>query len=295
MSPALGFVFLASLASAAPAPSAEARHAAAVLESTLTALTGRIDEERDQDVLGDLGEASLLAELSAHGSADPDTVRRKKELNERLRARRAVEMAASVSATLMARRLDAYRRTGVLPPPALDDGTVARSLGWDLPSATPTVDALPGDLVALTRRLGLPAPLKPARDLAPAAPPLVARRAPPARPVPLFMPDRGFGRVQADPVPLLIAQLSGGGSMDRALAADELGGRGPAAAPAVPALRRALADADPRVRSSSVTALGAIVASDSDAVADMRRLLADRDEDVRFSAKSALRRLGLLR
>jgi hypothetical protein len=295
MSPVLGLLLSATLASAAPTAPAEARREAAVLESTLTALTARLDEERERDVLTDIGEAALLAELDDCDPSNPDVIRRKAELNSRIRARRAAELPASIQATLLARRLEVYRRTGVLPPMTRDDGAVARALGWDQPPSTPKVDALPGDLVALSRRLGLPAPPKAPRPLMPAAPPAVAKRSTPARPISLFMPDRGTGRAAADPVPELIAQLREGGSFDRALAADELAGRGDAAAPAVPALRRALADADPRVRSSSVTALGSIVTPDSAAVADMRVLLADRDEDVRFSAKTALRRLGLLR
>lgn len=295
MIPAFGLLLLAPM-SAAAAPSAEqARHDAAVLESTLDAMTARMDEERDEFALKTAAEASRLKALADHGANDPEFLRASEKLAREAREYHAFMVAESVQATLMARRLDGYKRTGVLPPVVKDDGRIARALEWDKPSTVPNVRDLPTDLVALTKSLGLPPPPDSGRERLPSAPPAIVRAAPAARPAPLFMPDRGFGRVQTDPVPGLIAQLSDGDTGLRALAADELAGHGPAAASAVPALRRALADEDPRVRSSSVTALGAIVAPDSAAVADIRRLLADRSEDVRFSARTALRRLGLSR
>lgn len=284
------FVFMASRAGAAPS-AAQVRHDAAVLESTLDAMTGRMNAERDAFALKTVALASVLKELGDAGSTDPKLLRLKEELDRAVREYHAATITEGVQATLMARRLGEFRQTGILPPVVRDDGSLARALGGDVPPA-PNVRKLPLDLVALTKSLGLPAP---ARRRLPAPPPAIARRAPAFRPAPSFMPDRGAGRAEADPVPALIAQLSSGETGLRALAADELAGRGTAASSAVPALRRALSDSDPRVRSSSVTALGAIVAPDSAAIPDIRRLLADHSEDVRFSARTALQRLGLSR
>lgn len=286
-------VLAASGASAAPSPEA-VRHEAAVLESTLDAMTERMVAEREAFARKTAAEAALLKTLDDHGSTDPKIRRRKEALARAAAEYHAMLVVEGVQATLMARRLDGYKRTGNLPPVVPDDGSIARALDWEILSKAPKVRDLPTDLVALTKTLGLPAPPKAGRILPPASPAIV-RAAPAPRPAAVFMPDRGAGRVEVDPVPGLIAQLSTGETGLRALAADELAGRGPAAAPAVPALRRALSDPDPGVRSSSVTALGAIVAPDSAAVADIRRLLADRSEDVRFSARTALQRLGLSR
>lgn len=283
----------ASLATAAPTVE-QGRHDAAVLESTLDALTARLVEERETFALKTAAEAAALKELSDRGASDPAFQRRREALARAARDYHAMLVVEGVQTTLMARRLETYRRTGILPPAVKDDGSIARALEWDVPPSTPKVDPLSTDLVALTKALGLKPPPKAGR-MPPPSPPAIARAAPAPRVVPLFMPDRGFGRIETDPVPGLIAELSSAETEQRALAADELAGRGPAAASAVPALRRALDDSDPRVRSSSVTALGAIVAPDSAAVADIRRLLADRSEDVRLSARTALQRLGLSR
>lgn len=107
--------------------------------------------------------------------------------------------------------------------------------------------------------------------------------------------DAGTGRVEADPVPSLIAQLRLRDARRRARAADELGKRGSAALPAVPALRRALADRDRRVRASAALALGNVGAGVKGVPQDLERALKDRDVDVRFSARIALDRLGAVR
>ena len=286
----LALLLALSRASAAP----KAGHDAAVLESTLDAMTARMVAEREAFALKTVAEAAALKELSDHGANDPEFLRRREKLARAAREYHAALVVEGVQATLLARRLDGYRRTGILPPAVPDDGSIARALDWNAPPSAPRPRDLPTDLAALTKVLRLPGPPKAGPVRVPDAPASV-RAAPASRPAPLFMPDRGFGRAETDPVPALIAQLSAGETGLRALAADELAGRGPAAASAVPALRRALSDPDAGVRSSSVTALGSIVAPDSAAVSDIRALLADRSEDVRFSARSALRRLGLSR
>lgn len=102
-----------------------------------------------------------------------------------------------------------------------------------------------------------------------------------------LVPDDGEGRIENDPVPVLIARLASADARRRALAADVLGTRGSSAAPAVSALRRMLKkDGDRRVRASAALALGKIGAAE--AVSDLRRALRDRNEDVRYSAKLAL-------
>ncbi|OGR93780.1 MAG: hypothetical protein A2V88_05140 [Elusimicrobia bacterium RBG_16_66_12] len=253
-----------------------------------------MDDERESFVTATVGEASLLAEFDKWAPQAPATVRLKEEAREELarvvREYQVSAISSAVRSTLIARRLQTYKATGVLPPEVPDDGSLARAIGADSP-AIPEAAMLPLDLGALAKALGLPAPPTRQRENIPDAPPAVARRAPSAKTAPAFVRDAGTGRASADPVPALIAQLSSEEPRLRAFAADELAGRGAAAATAVDALRRALSDDDPRVRSSSVTALGAIVPPDSEAVLDIRRALADKNEDVRFSARAALRRL----
>jgi len=99
--------------------------------------------------------------------------------------------------------------------------------------------------------------------------------------------DAGEGRIENDPLPVLIERLASADARRRALAADVLGTRGSAATPAVCALRGVLKkDGDRRVRASAGLALGKIGAAD--AISDLRRALRDRNEDVRYSAKLAL-------
>ncbi|MBI3565523.1 MAG: HEAT repeat domain-containing protein [Elusimicrobia bacterium] len=286
----LAWLLAASWAAAAAPPADDARRAAE-LERRLAALTARLDERREDFAVRVVGQAALVAQLERFGASGPEEAALKDELLRAVRARRDASVASAVEATLAARRLAAYKENGVLPPEAPDDGSIARALVQDAPSA-PAARTLPSDLAALARELGVRLPSARSGGSLPSAPPAVARRAPRAPSTAAFVPDRGTGRAAVDPVPGLIAELAASEAPRRALAADQLAGRGRAASAAVPALRAALSDADARVRSSSVTALGAIVPPDSAAVQDIRRLLSDRDEDVRFSARTALSRLG---
>jgi hypothetical protein len=110
-----------------------------------------------------------------------------------------------------------------------------------------------------------------------------------------FVPDAGTGKIENDPIPVLIAALSAPDPRRRCRAADELGRRGGLAGQAVPALRKILRDKDRRVRSSAALALGSIGGASNGLMRDLRRALRDKDEDVRFSAAMALERLEKLR
>lgn len=111
------------------------------------------------------------------------------------------------------------------------------------------------------------------------------------RPGARLVEDAGTPKQELDPVPALIEQLASKEWRKRARAADELGKRGQAAAPAVPALRKALRDDNRRVRASAALALGNVGDAAEAAVKQLTRALKDKDEDVRWSAAVALGRL----
>lgn len=261
----------------------DTRDAATELKVRLDVLAARMDDGRHLFLLKTTAQAAMIAKHEEYAPEDPGLVQWKAELAKIVREYHDATISSAVQSTLIARRLQTYKETGVLPPEVPDDGSLARAIDADAP-AIPEVAMLPLDLVEMLKALGRPAPH---------AAPAIARREPARKPAPGFMRDAGRGRTETDPVPALIAQLASEEPRLRAFAADELAGRGAAAAPAVAALRQALSDGDPRVRSSSVTALGAIVPPDSEAVLDIRHALADKSADVRFSARAALRRLGL--
>jgi hypothetical protein len=104
--------------------------------------------------------------------------------------------------------------------------------------------------------------------------------------------DAGAPKAENDPLPVLLEQLRAKEGRQRARAADELGRRPKAGAPAVAALSAALADRDRRVRASAALALGNIARPDEKLRRALRRLLKDADADVRFSAHMALQRLS---
>ncbi len=198
--------------------------------------------------------------------------------------------ALELKAALLADQLQRYKETGVLSPtPA---ATVKRfklliENPWTLPASTPEVAALSLDLIKLQKQLRLykaeilSAPEK-------QSPPPTAGT---SADRPRFERDAGRGSPENNPIPGLIVLLSSPEPRGRALAADELGNAGAAAAPAVPALRRALTDPDRRVRASAAAALGSIGDAGLSVAADLRRALRDPDEEVRLSARAALRRL----
>jgi hypothetical protein len=298
MNAAFLMLVLAGAPARAAAPSPRDARDAARLERTLDALSGRMTGNREAFAEKTVGLVSQAAELARGGRGGPAARALAEEIRKAVREYRDETTGAAVAATLIARRLETYRRTGVLPPPSRDDGSIRRAVLSENAPATGEVAFLPLDLSALADRLDLPPPPRARGHRAPALPappPAIAARPARAPAAPLFMPDRGMGRPRRDPVPGLIADLSARDADLRALAADALGAQGGAAAPAVPALRQALSDADAGVRASSVAALGEIVAADSPAVADIRAALSDPAEDVRVRARGALKRLGLIR
>jgi hypothetical protein len=198
--------------------------------------------------------------------------------------------------TVLALRLDEYRRTGRLPADIPHRERLKRFLDDPWPKGiypwAPTPLRLPFlelDVLALEKQLRTRWIPQPAAPLPPAV--SASPRQAPSAPGPELVRDAGTGLPPVDPIPELIALLSSADAYQRSLAADELGKHGKAAARAVPALRKALSDADPRVRGSAALSLGSVGEIPSDIVGEVRRLLQDSDSDVRFSAKAALKRL----
>ena len=95
-----------------------------------------------------------------------------------------------------------------------------------------------------------------------------------------------------DPIPDLIAQLGLNEAARRSRAADELGKRSAAAAPAVPALTKALKDPDRRVRAAAALALGNVGPAADPAVPALVAALKKGPEEVEWSAALALGRMG---
>lgn len=107
-----------------------------------------------------------------------------------------------------------------------------------------------------------------------------------------YLNDDGKSTLENDPVPALIKLLSDADAKVRARAADELGKRGAAAAPARAPLTAALKDKDRRVRSSAALALGNLGAEADPAVPALVAALKRGPEEVRWSAALALGRIG---
>lgn len=293
------------------------------LERRLHEISAEIALKRERLVIETAGLAGAAAELDAYASGSPDVdtfatraaprapgspeesaalAAANRPWNEQREAFAALELKAA----LMADQLQRYKETGALtptPPATVRQLKRLISTPWTLPAAAPEVPALSLDLANLQAQLGpgsrarrKPAASKLAAppDLAAQVPPAVeSRRAPiPAKPASpaLYERDAGTGKAENDPVPDLIVQLSSTNPRGRALAADQLGSLGAAAAPAAAALKGALRDSDRRVRASAALALGA--AAGAGASAELRRALADPDEEVRLNARAALKNLG---
>ncbi len=288
-------VLLLALSAPASAGVQSARDAA-TLQVRLTQVAAELEEKRDILAL----ESMFLDPFSTRAA---ETSAAARKIGDEYR--RSV-LPLMIESTTIADRLQVYRETGELPSPRhfdpsvfvidLDESTLDIA-----PHPIPGLPLPPMGLVALQRQLApfhavlFPDALAAARrKILPAAAQAPRPRAA-VLPAARFERDQGIGRTQLDPVPGLIEQLSSLEARERALAADELGKRGEAAAPALPALRRALADEDRRVRASAVLALGGIGRVSAEAQADIRRALLDPDEEVRFSARAALLRLGRTR
>lgn len=260
------------------------------LERELQGLGGRLEEERESLVRATVGIAGIAKSLDQHAPGSREAAEAKALVVSLLNERRKETAGLELRTALLAEQLQRYKETGVLSPtPPAKEAALRKLIDepWKEWAGRKPVASLSLDLEELRKQLrgwrkeeSFPVPPKPA--------------APPTKPDPAgpgFVRDMGTGRRDTDPVPELIAMLASELPRLRALAADQLGGRGPSAEPAVPALRRALSDPDARVRASSALALGAVGKAAAGVLDDLRRALKDKDAEVRFSAQLALRRL----
>ncbi|MDX6769423.1 MAG: HEAT repeat domain-containing protein [Elusimicrobiota bacterium] len=282
---------LAGLLLAAPLAAAAAGGAdeAAALRAELRAKTAALEAQRG-DFVRRLQEVAGPLVRSADGELTSAAYAQ----SERLTAEhRAATAPLLLELTAGALRLQAFKETGVLPDEAPDAEELLAAIMAPWQPSRPEVELPAGDLRALERQLERwspkparrPEPLVAAAPASPAARPLVAGL--PAR----FARDAGTGRVRTDPVPGLLADLSAPEPRRRALAADELGGLGPAAAAAAGPLRAALSDPDARVRASAARALGVLGVRDPELRRSLEGLLLDASAEVRLSTKAALARL----
>lgn len=267
-----------SLLWGAPASAAaDAERAAAALRAESEALGAALAERR-----GDYVRRTM--EIGRAGDATPDKAAAYAS-SERLTGEfRRASSPFLFKLTVNALRLKAYDETGVLPDTVPGLNEIAAAIDAPLAPGRPDVELPAGDLRRLKRQLERwdvkPAP-RPAELL------VVAPAPHPAR----IKRDAGTGRAPIDPVPGLIADLASPEPRARALAADELGRRGPDAVGAYGALHAALSDPDPRVRASAALALGGLGVDDRRLRESLTALLLDKDMDVRLSSKTALARL----
>lgn len=286
MFPLLALVLLTGAARAAapvpPSPQA--------LERELRELDSRLGEERERLVMATVGIAGIAKSLVQHSPDSREAAEARALVVALLDEKRKETAGLELRTALLAEQLQRYKETGVLSPtPPATEAALRKLIDepWKEWAGRKPVASLSLDLEELQKQLrgwrkpeSFPVPPMPA--------------AAPSKPEPTgsgFVRDMGMGRRETDPVPELIAMLSSELPRLRALAADQLGGRGASAEPAVPALRRALSDPDARVRASAALALGAVGKAAAGVLDDLRRALKDKDAEVRFSAQLALRRL----
>ncbi|MDD5303175.1 MAG: HEAT repeat domain-containing protein [Elusimicrobia bacterium] len=291
-------VLLAAASFARGAPPAAGANSlpADALANRLDELTRQLDEEREQLMLKTVGIGGIAATFEKYAPDSRESAEIRALVVSVLNERRKETTALELKTALLAEQLQRYKETGVLSPtPPATVASLKKLIDspWAVWEGRKPVASLSLDLAILQKQLrryqdggarkaeSLPAPSK--HDL----PPSVQIDRGSAG----FERDRGTGKPENDPIPELIVSLSSAEPRRRALAADELGSRGSAAAAAVPALRSALSDPDRRVRASAVLALGAVGSAPADVVADLRRALGDQDAEVRLSAQLALRRL----
>lgn len=282
-------VFLSLLAAAAAPPGAP--RAARDLERELQVLGGRLDEERESLARATVGIAGIAESLDRSAPGGREAAEARALIVSLLDERRKETASLELRTALLAEQLQRYKETGVLSPTPPATAEALRKLidkPWEDWAGRKPVASLSLDLAVLQKQLRLwrRTEIFPAPERRSAPPP-----AKPDAPGDGFVRDMGMGRRVTDPIPELTAMLASELPRLRALAADQLGSRGAAAAPAVPALRRALSDPDARVRASAILALGAVGKVPADALDGIRRALKDGDAEVRFSAQLALRRL----
>lgn len=108
-----------------------------------------------------------------------------------------------------------------------------------------------------------------------------------------YLADDGKARKpERDPLPALRALLKSPDPAKRARAADDLGKRGEASAPARVELTAALRDHVPRVRAAAALALGNLGQASDPAVPELVRALKRGPEEVEWAAALALGRIG---
>lgn len=277
----------------AAAPSARAAVPAAVrareVEADLALVSVRLAAQDERFVLESLPLAGIAAALDRFAPDSAAARRARADALRVLEAQKAPRAELALKAAVLAEELRVYKETGVLKAP--DAATVARFrhlfLNPEEGSGARRVPDLSLDLMVLQKQLGLKPESFPRTA---AAPPRA--QAPAAARAPRFEDDAGTGRMETDPVPGLISQLSDPSPRKRAWAADGLGDLGTASAAAVPALRKALNDPAARVRAGAARALGAVAPAAPETVADLRRALGDKDAEVRLDARAALKLLG---
>lgn len=244
--------------------------AAAVSASTLDDATAALKAENDRFALESSGEAAM----AARNPQDTELVRRVLARAEAHR-RKTLPLKLFIA-------VEAEKRAGN-PPDAARVARLRRFLEEPWKVSTPDPEGPALDLLALDKQLrrwwG--------EDKKPAL--LVKKALPPPPAAPLFVKDAGRGRVRADPVPALLAQLAAPEAKARALAAEELGAL--RAGSALPKLREALKDKDARVRASAALAIGSIGIATPEVLADLQLGLFDASEEVRVDTRTAL---GLL-
>ena len=227
-----------------------------------------------------------LKEMGAPNLPATDCTAKSRDISARYKA--ATEPLV-IESTINAERIDAYRQTGVLPPPKPFDRR-ALSLDDVDPSAvlTGTPRPIPGRRFSPVQKQSnrlheRPLPAPPPHFV----PPKAARTSDS-----LFQHDAGRGAVHVDPMPALLAQLSDPEPRRRALAAEELAQAGAASKPALPQLLKAAADPSSRVRASAVLALSRIAPEDESALAAVHRALEAPAEEVRYTAGFVLKEMS---
>ncbi|MCX5788248.1 MAG: HEAT repeat domain-containing protein [Elusimicrobia bacterium] len=278
---------------------ADTNGSAAAIERRLDELSARL---KRQNAAYERESLAMLSELTGIDEAEPGSASaRRAEKAVALLREKYPNAAMFLEMTILARRLQAFKETGRLPAAVPDSKAILDVLRepWKKTAPLPDLElSLPKLIKQLRRYESLTPPaLRPAKRGAPETFPASADKpkaaaSPPPR-APALERDAGRGRMETDPIPELILQLSSPDPRRRALSADELGARGGAAARAVPGLRRALSDPDARVRASAALALGSMGRLSPEAVEDIRRACLDKNEDVRFNARRALELLGL--
>ncbi|MBI2387535.1 MAG: hypothetical protein HYV14_16215, partial [Elusimicrobia bacterium] len=213
----------AAVRAAPPVPSSPQ-----ALERELRELDGRLGEERERLVAAAVGIAGIAKSLDQHSPGSREAAEAKALVVSLLDERRKETAGLELRTSLLAEQLQRYKETGELSPtPPAKEAALRKLIDepWKEWAGRKPVASLSLDLEQLQKQLrawrkeeSFPAPPKPA------APPAKKEAAGGG-----FVRDMGMGRRETDPMPELIAMLASELPRLRALAADQLGGRGAAA------------------------------------------------------------------